>query len=102
MHAACVQLSKAAHVLEHILPTLVAAKAELAFDGAEVHGVLHDLRIVFKAEGHIVDGLQKKFGSLHLQQRVDDADVLSHCQHWNRAPTNWAGRGGSGRATQPL
>eukprot|EP00964_Phaeocystis_antarctica_P100761 scaffold66327_cov58-Phaeocystis_antarctica.AAC.8 len=93
-NAVCVQSSKAAaHVLEHILAVFIAAEAELALNGAEVHGMLHDLRIVGKVVQHIVERLSKRCGSFHLQQLVHNTD-------WNR----WAdgGGGGSGRAAQPL
>ena len=76
--AVCVQVSKAAHVLEHIFATLVAPGVNLAFDGAKVHRVLHDLRIVGKVPSHIVERLYKRCGSLHLQQLVHNADVLLH------------------------
>jgi hypothetical protein len=77
-NAVCAQSSKAAHVLEHIFATLVAAEAELALDGAEVHRMLHNLRIVGKAVCHIVERLYKRCGGLHLQQLVHNADVLLH------------------------
>ena len=76
--AACVQLSEAAHVLEHVFAALVAAVAELAFDGAEVHRMLHHLRIVVTADCRIVKRLCKRCGSLHIQQFVHNANVLLH------------------------
>ena len=78
-NAVCVQSSKAAaHVLEHILAVFIAAEAELALNGAEVHGMLHDLRIVGKVVQHIVERLSKRCGSFHLQQLVHNTDVLLH------------------------